>query len=77
MDVLSALKKAITHSGISNYDLSKALGKTPAYVSVIFSRGSVPKTDTFAKIADAAGYDLLLRSRDDEIEIVIDPPFED
>lgn len=73
MEPLQALARAIATSGLSKYAVSKRLGKTQAYIGAMFSRGSVPKTDTYATIADVCGYDLLLRKRDDSSEILVDP----
>lgn len=73
MEPLEALSSAIKTSGLSRYAVSRRLGKTQAYIGAMFSRESIPKTDTYATIADVCGYDLLLRRRADDSEIVIDP----
>lgn len=74
MEALDSLRQAINDSGLSMYAVSKLMGKTPIYIGALFSRGSTPRTDTYATIADACGYDLLLRKRDNGAEILIDPP---
>ena len=73
MDVRETIITAIEHSGRSRYAVSKAMGKSTIYIGALLSRGSVPKTDTMATIMDAAGFDLLVRCRDDGTEYVIDP----
>lgn len=77
MDALTAMSAAITNSGMTNYAVSKVLGKSAAYVGATIARGSIPRVDTYATILNACGYDLLLRKRSDGAEIVIDPPSED
>lgn len=72
MDVRETIIAAIDHSGTSRYAVSKAMGKSTLYIGAMLSRGSVPKTDTMATIMDAAGFDLLVRSRDDGTEFIID-----
>lgn len=68
-----ALRHIIEKSGLSHRAIAERLDKTPSYVSVTLARGSVPKADTYANIADACGYDLKLVSRDGDEEILIDP----
>ena len=47
----------------SNYAISKAIGKSTAYVSSIISRGAMPTIETFAAIAEACGDEVLLKGR--------------
>ena len=74
MDVRKALRTVISNGGMPKATLSVSMGKAYTFINTTISRGSIPKTDTFAQIADACGYDLLLRQRSTNDEIIIDPP---
>ena len=76
MDAREATRKMMLNSGRSEYSLSIELSPTGGryYLESIWKRGTNPRTDTMAKIADACGYDLLLRNRQDGSEITINPP---
>lgn len=71
MKALDAIKTMISNSGVSIRGLGALLDKSEFYINGIIYRGSVPKVDTTARIADACGYDLILRRRDDGDEILI------
>lgn len=64
MDAITAIRRMMRASGQTYRDVADSLGKSPTYLSGIISRGSVPKLDTAAAIADACGYDLVLVQRD-------------
>jgi hypothetical protein len=49
--------------------VSKDIGRGSSFVGSILSRGSVPKADTLARIAEACGYELVLRGHGEEITI--------
>ena len=70
----SVLSSVVARSGMSKAELSRSMGKNGNYLSVVLNRGSVPQADTFSMIADASGYDMLVRRRDTGEEILIDPP---
>ncbi|MEG2025140.1 MAG: hypothetical protein RRZ85_06290 [Gordonibacter sp.] len=52
------------------------MDKPDSYVSSAISRGSVPRCDTMARMADVCGYSLALVPRDavPPDALVIDPP---
>lgn len=56
----------------SERKLSLMLSNDATYLRSIIKRHTVPKTDTYARIADVCGYDLLVRRRSDGEEIPID-----
>lgn len=74
MKAHEVLRTITKDSGSSDMSLSAAMGRNTNFLGVIRSRGTIPKTDTFAMIADTCGYDLLVRKRETHEEIVIDPP---
>ena len=45
----------------SNYAISKALGRSTAYISSIISKGTVPTIETFIAIAEICGDEVLLK----------------
>ena len=60
MDAYEALKEAGDRSGVPMYKIGRALGKTDSYVSNGMARGSSPRCDTMAKMAEACGHSLAL-----------------
>lgn len=60
-------------SGRRESELSRSLSNDRTYLRSTIKRKSVPKADTYARIADVCGYDLLVRRRVDGYEIPIDP----
>ena len=64
----------IEQSGTNKNALSVAMGKDRNTVSTMFSRGSIPRVDTLAKMCEVMGYRVVLESGDERI--VIDPPAE-
>lgn len=76
MQVAEVLEAIIVQSGMSNTTIARTLGKSPKYMCPIRYGQAVPRTDTMASICDAVGYDLIVRSRTDDTEFVIEPPNE-
>lgn len=68
-----ALNFVVSHSGKPKEVISTEMGRTKGFISATTSRGTVPKVDTFAIVADVCGYDLMLKRRDDGRTIIIDP----
>lgn len=71
MQVMDAVRHIISSSGKGGYGLSKELGKSRSYVSVLLRAGDV-KATTLATIAHACGYDLVLVQRDGGDTVKID-----
>ena len=65
--------EAIRHmcevSGKGSTIVSKDIGRVSSFVGTILSRGSVPKADTLAEIAEACGYQLALIGHGEQIVI--------
>ena len=57
-----AIRKMMESSGMTAVDLSRAIGRSDTYVSTTLSKGSSPRVDTLAAMAEARGFDLILRS---------------
>ena len=59
-------------SRFNGSQLSVAMGRNRNFLSASFAKGSIPRVDTLAKMADIMGYRVILESDSDRIEI--DPP---
>lgn len=68
MHARNAVKEMVEASGKTTSAVSKAMG-SDSYVAMTISRGSVPKLDTFVKIAQAAGFEVVLRGNGKELTI--------
>jgi len=73
MEALKAINTVIAKSGKSKMQVARDMGKSDYYVTALTGRGSVPKADTLALIAEACGYCLQLVSDDGKETITIDP----
>lgn len=74
MNALKAFNTMVAHSGHPKAEVSVLMGRNENYVSHMTNRGSIPRTDIMAEIADVCGYDLTLIKRDGTETIIIDPP---
>ena len=63
----------VTHmvrgSGKSARDVSREMGRHYQFITNTVTRKSVPKLDTFVKIAVACGYEVVLRGHGEEVTI--------
>lgn len=64
----------VESSGKKKVEISREIGRNDGFVKNRTNSPTTPATETFALIADACGYDLLVRNRSDGSEIIIDPP---
>lgn len=76
MDSAQAIKAAANEAGKPLYAIGRGMGLSDNYVNNWTSRGSVPRCDTMARMADVCGYSLALVPRDSvpPDALVIDPP---
>ena len=74
MQIKAVLNMVIAQSGANKTELARKLGRGENYISNYSVKGNIPRTDTFAAIADVSGFDLIVRKRDDGTEMTIDPP---
>lgn len=73
MNPIEALRTMMDSEGISVRKLGELIGKAPSYATtILYGRKSMPNVSIFAEMADACGYDLLVRRRSDGDEIPID-----
>lgn len=73
MNAHDALVAMIGESGSSYFSIERTMGVKQNYLKRLRYGGSTPRTDVAARIADACGYDLILRRRDDGSETTIAP----
>ena len=72
MDSRDVLAEMVANSGLSYRQVSLEMDREATYLKTIIYRGRRPRIDTFAKVADVCGYDLLVRRRSDGHEMSID-----
>lgn len=77
MDVFDTIRSMMNSSGLSFRKLGDLINRKGGYISSIIFKRQVPSVSVLAMIANACGYDLLVRRRDDSSEIIIDPPTND
>lgn len=78
MDAYSALRIAAERGGVSLARIGRVMGRPDNFVSNNISRGSIPRCDTMARMADVCGYKLALVPADELTTgaLVIDPSSE-
>lgn len=65
MDAYSALREAASRADVPLRQIGRAMDKPDNYVNSAMSRGSVPRCDTMAKMAEVCGHELALVPSDD------------
>ena len=75
MKAMDALQSAARSADMPTTHIGPAMGKGANYFSAVKSRGSVPRCDTMAAMAEACGYRLALVPRGEvpASALVIDP----
>lgn len=61
MKAWEAVRGMMDASGVGPSDLSRRLGRSRSYITASVAQGSVPKLDTFARIAHECGYRVMLQ----------------
>lgn len=64
MDAQTAINGMVGVSGKAPGELASAMGKGRTYVYSLLNHESVPRLDTFVKLAHACGYRLVLETED-------------
>lgn len=64
MEAWKAVRGMMGASGVGPSDLSRRLGHSRSYITASISQGGTPRLDTFARIARACGYRLVLETED-------------
>ena len=63
MNSRDAIRKMMEVSGTSAAELSRRLGKSDTYVSTTLSKGSSPRAENLAAMAEAMGFELVLKRK--------------
>jgi hypothetical protein len=64
MDAQTAISGMVSASGKAPGELASAMGKGRTYVYSLLNHESVPRLDTFVRLARACGYRLVLETED-------------
>ena len=68
-----AAREAVTHvvalSGKASAAVSREMGRVSTFITTTIGRGTVPKLDTFVRIAAACGYEVVLRGHGEEVVV--------
>ena len=62
MEAWEAVRGMMGASGVGPSELSRRLGHSRSYITASIAQGSVPRLDTFARIAHECGYRLMLQN---------------
>lgn len=73
MDVLDAIQKMLSDSGTSQNALAEHLGRSRQSIYNMFRTKADVRVDTLARMAEYMGYELVLRSKDETIEVTPRP----
>lgn len=64
MDAKTAIADMVRASGKAPAEIAAAMGKGRTYVYSLLKHESVPRLDTFVRLAHACGYRLVLENED-------------
>lgn len=64
MDATTAIRRMVISSGKTPSELASSIGKGRTYVYTVLNQESVPRLDTFARLARACGCRLVLETED-------------
>lgn len=64
MDAKTAIGGMVRASGKTPAEIAEAIGRSRTYVYTLMNQGSVPRLDTFARLAHECGYRLVLETED-------------
>ena len=71
MDAKELIQMMMEDSGIGSNELSRAMGKSNGFISATLSKNSTPRLDTFAKMADIMGFEVVIKKKNEEIVYVV------
>lgn len=74
MDSTDAPKRMVRMSGKPSSQIAREIGRAESFVRATISQGTRPRVDTFAEIAEACGYEVVLRSGSDEFTLNVRTP---
>lgn len=69
MQTLEAVRRMCDSSGQRIAEVSKAIGRSRAFLSNMLTRGNNPRIDTLIEIASACGYRVVLEGQGERIEL--------
>ena len=69
METKELIQAMMGASGMTAAELSRALGKNPGYIAALFSQGSVPRLDTFLRMAEIMGYEISAKGQGLDISL--------
>jgi DNA-binding phage protein len=69
MDSRQAIEAMCEMAGKSQRTVSTEIGRNPTFIGTTISKGSIPRVDTMAKIAEACGFELVLRGHGVTMEL--------
>ena len=69
MNTTECIRHMIEASGLSARKASQFLGKSPTYLGTTITNGSDVSAGNLSRIAEVAGYELILRGRGEEIRV--------
>lgn len=74
MDAKTAIDGMVRASGKSPAEIAEAIGRSRTYVYTLMNQGSVPRLDTFARLAHECGYRVMLQDAHtgDSVELYAD-----
>lgn len=77
MNAIETIRDVITSEQMTPAEASLKMGRKNTYIATIFGKErrdgkSSIQTDTLAQFCEALNYELLIRSKDDGTEFVID-----
>lgn len=64
MDARTAIQRMVISSGKTPSELASSIGKGRTYVYTVLNQESVPRLDTFVRLAHACGCRLVLETED-------------
>ena len=65
-----ALGEMVGRSGMARADVSRDIGRNPAFLANAINKGTTPSTALLARIAKACGYRLQLVGRGSVIDVM-------
>lgn len=71
MNAKEATAKMVDATGRSMREISAELGKHGNYIADFIRKSNSPRVDTFSRIADVCGYDLILLPRNQDAEFIV------
>lgn len=70
MDAADILRHMVAKSGKSYRQIAREIGRSDSFVSATIAQGSRPRMDTFASIAEVCGYQVVLKSKEEQLDLV-------